>query len=110
MSVSAVSASPIVSSAAPSVSPSASASSATPAQASSAVSSSVSAAAPAAAAATTTPKLQRAADGDYKVANPHSSHVKDKDGDYKPAGAATSAAAQSSSAVQVLLNSLKVGG
>jgi hypothetical protein len=71
----------------------------------------VSAAAPAAAAATTTtPKLQRAADGDYKVANPHSSHVKDKDGDYKPAGAATSAAAQSSSAVQVLLNSLKVGG
>jgi len=62
------------------------------------------------AATTTTAKVQRAADGDYKVANAYSSHVKDKDGDYKPAGAATSAAAQSSSAVQALLSSLKVGG
>jgi hypothetical protein len=74
------------------------------------VSSSASAATPAAVATTATPKVQRAADGDYKVANAHSSHVKDKDGDYKAVGATASPAAQSSSAVQVLLSSLKVGG
>ena len=54
-------------------------------------------------------KVQRAADGDFKVANPQSSQVKDKDGDYKAAGA-VSAPAQSSGAVQNALSNLKVGG
>ena len=54
--------------------------------------------------------VERAADGDYKVANALSSKVKDNDGDYKPVTAASSAAAQSSSAVQVLLSSLTIGG
>lgn len=53
-------------------------------------------------------KVQRAADGDYKVANAQSSQVKDKDGDYKPASA--SAAGQSSGKVQSALSILKVGG
>lgn len=67
-------------------------------------SASASASAPAASPA----KVQRAADGDYKVANAQSSQVKDKDGDYKPAGA--SAPAQSSGKVQSALSLLKVGG
>jgi len=54
-------------------------------------------------------KVQRAADGDYKVANVQSSQVKDKDGDYKARGA-VSAPAQSSGAVQSALSNLKVGG
>ena len=62
----------------PSSSPSAS--SAAPAQTSSAVSLSASGAAPAPAATTTNEKVQRAADGDYKVANVQNSHGKDKDG------------------------------
>jgi hypothetical protein len=50
----------------------------------------------------------RAADGDYKVRNAHSAQIKDSDGDYRPL--TSSAAAQSSSAVQVSLTSLKAGG
>jgi hypothetical protein len=74
------------------------------------VSSSKSAATAATGANPATTKVQRAADGDYKVPNARTSHVKDKDGDYKPITAASSAAAQSSSAVQASLSSLKVGG
>lgn len=52
----------------------------------------------------------RAPDGDYKAPNATTSHVKDKDGDYKPLTAAASPAAQSSPNVQAGLSSLKVGG
>jgi hypothetical protein len=52
----------------------------------------------------------RAVDGDYKVANAMTSHVKDSDGDYKPLTAVKSPAAQSSSAVQAALSSLVKGG
>jgi hypothetical protein len=52
----------------------------------------------------------RAVDGDYKVANAMTSHVKDSDGDYKPLAAAKSPAAQSNSAVQASLSSLVKGG
>jgi hypothetical protein len=55
-----------------------------------------------------TPALARAADGDYKSANVHSSKTKDRDGDYKPL--TSSAAAQSSAGVQASLTSLKIGG
>ena len=50
----------------------------------------------------------RAADGDYKVRNAHTTQTKDSDGDYRPL--ASSAAAQSSSAVQAKLTTLKAGG
>ncbi len=66
------------------------------------------ASAPAATTAPAPAKVQRAADGDYKVANAQSSQVKDKDGDYKPLAA--SPAAQSSGKVQSALSILKVGG
>ena len=52
----------------------------------------------------------RAADGDYTAPNALTSQVKDNDGDYKPAAAATSAAAKSSGAVQAALSSLQNGG
>jgi hypothetical protein len=51
-----------------------------------------------------------AADGDYKARNALSASAKDNDGDFKPVAAASSAAAQSSSAVQSALPSLKKGG
>ena|SRR5208283_326613 len=54
--------------------------------------------------------VARSADGDYKARNALSAQVKDKDGDYKPIAATSSAAAQSSSAVQSSLPSLKKGG
>jgi hypothetical protein len=47
-------------------------------------------------------------DGDYKTRNVHTAQTKDSDGDYK--ALASSAAAQSASAVQASLTSLKVGG
>ena len=50
----------------------------------------------------------RAADGDYKTRNVHTAQIKDSDGDYRPL--ASSVAAQSSSAVQAALTSLKAGG
>jgi hypothetical protein len=50
----------------------------------------------------------RAADGDYKTKNAQSMPTKDGDGDYK--ARTSSAAAQSSSAVQTALASLKAGG
>jgi hypothetical protein len=50
----------------------------------------------------------RAADGDYKTRNAQSIPTKDGDGDYK--SRTSSAAAQSSSAVQTALTSLKAGG
>ena len=55
-------------------------------------------------------KVQRAADGDFKVANAQSSQVKDKDGDYKALAAAGSTPAKSSGAVQASLGGLKIGG
>ena len=51
--------------------------------------------------------VARAADGDYKARNALSAQVKDKDGDYRPIAATSSAAAQSSVAVQSSLPSLK---
>ncbi len=54
--------------------------------------------------------VARAADGDYKARNALSSQVKDKDGDDRAIAATSSAAAQSSSAVQSSLPSLKKGG
>jgi hypothetical protein len=54
--------------------------------------------------------LATAADGDYKARNTLSAPTKDSDGDFKPVAAASSAAAQSSSAVQSALPSLKKGG
>jgi hypothetical protein len=54
--------------------------------------------------------LATAADGDYKARNALSAPAKDSDGDFKPVAAASSAAAQSSSAVQSALPSLKKGG
>ena len=51
---------------------------------------------------------QRTADGDFKAANVRSVQTMDSDGDYKPL--TTSAAGQSSPAVQSSLTSLKVGG
>ena len=56
------------------------------------------------------PSAARAADGDYKTANVRSSQTRDADGDYKPLAKAVSAAAQSTSAVQSSLSSLKMGG
>ena len=52
----------------------------------------------------------RAVDGDYKIANAKSSHVKDADGDYKATAASGSATGRSSSAVQTALELLKTGG
>ncbi len=52
----------------------------------------------------------KAADGDYKAKNALSVQTKDGDGDFKPMAAASPAAAQSSSAVQSALPSLKKGG
>jgi hypothetical protein len=52
----------------------------------------------------------KAADGDFKTRNVQSSLVKDSDGDYKSLAAASSAAAQSSNAVQTSLTALKKGG
>jgi hypothetical protein len=60
------------------------------------------------AAATRVSPKTRAIDGDYKTPNVMSSHVKDSDGDYKVVAA--SPAAQSSSAVQTALSTLKTGG
>lgn len=54
--------------------------------------------------------LATTADGDYKSRNALSAQVKDSDGDFKPVAVASSAAAQSSSAVQSSLPSLKKGG
>jgi hypothetical protein len=54
--------------------------------------------------------LATAADGDHKARNALSASAKDSDGDFKPVAAASSAAAQSSSAVQSALPSLKKGG
>ncbi len=51
-----------------------------------------------------------AADGDFKAKNALSAQAKDGDGDFKPVAAASTAAAQSSSAVQSALPSLKQGG
>ena len=51
-----------------------------------------------------------AADGDYKARNALSAQARDGDGDFKPMAAASTAAAQSSSAVQSALPSLKQGG
>jgi len=52
----------------------------------------------------------RAPDGDSKVRTAHTAQVKDSDGDYKVLKAGSSAAAQSSSAVQANLSALKKGG
>ena len=63
-----------------------------------------------AAPATKTTAVARAADGDDKVRSAQTSQVKDSDGDYKSLAAAKPATAQSSSAVQAALTSLKKGG
>jgi hypothetical protein len=90
--------------------PAAGSSSAISAQAAAAPAASSSAASPAAAAVSSQgPAVPaRAADGDYKARNAQSAATKDSDSDYKPR--TSYAAAQSSSAVQAALSSLKAGG
>ena len=98
----------VVTGAAAPASSSAAASAAAPASSSAPAPVSSRPAASVAAPASSSPATARAADGDYKTRNVHTAQIKDSDGDYRPL--ASSVAAQSSSAVQAALTSLKAGG